>query len=234
MTKPILTPPQLHEQGYRLYKAPVSIIAFDPAGRGNAFPALTWIDREEWQRGEVWDPDLSVQLLYRLHFAHRLPRDGEYVDFLAAIMRLDSLMGQRINRGLCTHSAIVIETNGVGWPAYSQLSTSKRVQSEVLGVTTTGTTSRKSADKSRLTMPRMAGLDLLRVMIETQRFKLRPDIPGAKEFETETKSFVWKNARPEALAGQNDDIVMSVAHGVWAGEHYIGRTVVYTPAQRTG
>ena len=224
MANPLNTVKQLHEQGYRLVAPPVAIVTLDPSGAGEDFNALTWIDREEWQRGEVTDKLFSVQRLYRLQVAQRLPQSAEFGDLVAQMLRINLFLKKRRNKKLLHSIITVVETNGVGWGIFNQVK--KKIGDGVIGIITVTGTNSRAFSGGRMSMPRLPGLDHLRVLLETHLLKMHPKTPGAKEIESEFRSFVWKRAgRPEALDGQKDDLLMSLAIGCWVGEKVVPATV---------
>lgn len=211
----------LHDKGFRLIQPPLSVMAFDPAGAGDDFPGAVEVQREEWQLGETTDPDFQTQKVYRIHRAKRLPRHLDFPDQLAWLLAVARAQKKKASRRMISDFFFAIETNGVGWPTYRSLR-QKMSARRVLGVTTVATTSDKPIHGGSVKMPRLAGLDLVRVMIEISRLKMKKDAPGAKELSEELSAFVWASKnRPEAIDGQHDDLVLALAIAVWIGEKVI-------------
>jgi len=205
----------LRERGFVLKTPPFYIVALDPAGDGADNNAVVMLGREEHARGDPVDPDFAVEFMLRVKMAMRMSQDLEFSDILAQLYSLHRyLLGLRA-KGASSGHLFAVETNGVGFGYEAQLR--EKVGSErVIGYTTVGTKSDDTEVGKKLTMPRLAGLDNLRVQIESGHLKLEQDAPGSKELEAEFRSFVWRSpGRPEALDGHRDDLVMATAGATW-------------------
>ena len=212
----INTGADLKERGYSLLIPPVTVVALDPAGDGADYDGLVAISREEYQRGAPHDPDFSVEMLYRVLLAHRLPQNWEFPEKLAAVLSLD-----RFLRGLThqrrQHSHIMcFETNGVGYGYASSFA--RKSPTKVIGY---ATVARKSTTgvapvNAKIAMPRLEALDNTRILLETGYLKLAEGAPGIDTLRKEMRAFVWRGRnRPEAMSGQHDDLVMAMTGALW-------------------
>lgn len=219
-------------RGFFLRQPPVIISCYDPAGDGDDRDALLLLSREEHQKGEPWDPDFAVAMKFRVLAAQRLPPEFEFPDKLARLLGLHRQLVAWTNAGRAYEHFFAIETNGVGWAAASALR--NKLGNRVIPYTTVGATSEKPYEGGKVSMPRLAALDNVRVLMETHHLKIAPDAPGGKELAGEMASFVWRRpGRPEAMEGQHDDLVMALTGGCWIGSKIIGPTlkaVTYTGA----
>jgi len=208
------------QRGFHLRTAPLCIAAYDPAGDGQDHDALMVMTREEHQRGEPHDPDFAVAMKYRVLMCQRMPRDFEFPDKLAKVLSLHrSLMKWELAGRIHTH-VIAVEANGVGWGLASALR--DKLGHVVIPYTTVGSTSDTPYTGHKVSMPRLAALDNLRILMETHHLKLIPEAPGAKDLIQELNSFVWRRpGRPEAMQGQKDDLVMALCGGIWVGSRVI-------------
>ena len=205
----------LKARGFHMLMPPVYIVALDPAGDGNDNNAVVMLGREEHQKGLPTDPDYAVEFMLRVKMALRVRKDAEFSDVLAQMYRLHRYLNGLKRKGISSGHVFMVETNGVGYGYCAQMQ-DKLGSNRVLGYTTVGTMKEDPNENKRLVMPRLAGLDNLRIMIETGHFKIEKDAPGAKEFEAEFRSFVWRApGRPEALEGHHDDLVMGAAGATW-------------------
>lgn len=209
------------ERGFYLKTPPVIIVCYDPAGDGDDRDAIVLLSREEHQKGEPHDPDFSVVYKFRVLAATRLPPEFEYPDKLARLLGLHrQLLGWQ-TAGRCYSHFFSVETNGVGWALASGLRV--KIGPQVIAYTTVGSAADKPYVGGKVSMPRLAALDLLRVLLETHHLKMTPKAPGGRELSAEMASFVWRSpGRPEALEGQHDDMVMALAGGCWVGNKIIG------------
>jgi hypothetical protein len=210
------TADELRERGFVMRDPPVNILAYDPAGDGRDNDAILLLSREEHRRGELWDPDLAVEFIFRILAAHRMPPGLEFPDKLARILRLNAHMHKWTKQGRAHSHVICVETNGVGWGMASSLKT--KVSVPVIPYVTVARADEKVFIEGKVSMPRLAALDNLRVQLELHRVKAAKDAQGIKELGQELNSFVWvRKGRPEAIQGQTDDLVMALAGGVWIG-----------------
>jgi hypothetical protein len=207
---------ELRERGFVMRDPPVNILSYDPAGDGKDNDAIVLLSREEHRRGELWDPDLAVEFIFRILLAHRLPPGLEFPDKLARILRLNASM-QAWNRQKRSHSHVIcVEANGVGWGMASSLKS--KVTVPVIPYVTVGRADEKTYTEGRVSMPRLPALDNLRMQLELHRVKAAKAAPGMKDLSSELNAFVWRRpGRPEAIAGQTDDLVMALAGGIWIG-----------------
>lgn len=208
------------ERGFRLRTPPLILCGYDAAGGGDDRDALVMLQREEHQKGETWDPDFAVLTMYRLLMAYRMPPDFEFPDKLAMLLRLNIQLNNWRGRGRIHDHVFCIETNGVGYAMASSLGT--KIGHKVIKYTTVSTLSEDRVVQKNISMPRLAALDHMRVLLETHAFKVAKDATGNKDFAREVNSFVWhqKNA-PAAIAGQHDDLVMAACGAVWIGSRII-------------
>lgn len=210
----------LKDRGFHLRDAPLNILNYDPAGDGDDNDALILVSREEWRRGELHDPDLAIEFIFRVLLAHRIPHGLEFPDKVATILRINRQMVKWQSQGRQFSHVLGVENNGVGYAMASSLRTKTAIP--VIGYTTVSNTTEKPYTGGAVSMPRLAALDHLRVMLELHRIKLARDCEGAKDLKGELNSFVWKGPnRPEAMKGQRDDLVMALSGAVWIGSKLI-------------
>lgn len=203
-------------RGYHLRTPPTILAAYDPAGDGSDRDALALVAREEHQKGEPHDPDFAVMMLFRILMAHRMRPDLEFPDKLAMILKLHRQLNRWRGMGRSGKHFFCVETNGVGYAMASSLRSA--IGNHVIGYTTVSNASDKPFVEKRISMPRLASLDNLRVLAETHSLKLARDAPGKEHVEQEMGAFVWRRpGRPEAIEGQHDDIVMALAGACWIG-----------------
>lgn len=211
----------LREKGFRLESPPLALVSFDPAGDGDDYPALNVTYREEWQLGDPIDPDFAVEKLYRVQMARRLPQQIEFVDAMAALLRLARHLAQLRDSGKIVDYRFTVETNGVGH-GYASALTSKLGVERVIRIFTTGGVDSRQVAENKVTMPRMAALDLVRMLVEMQYVRVADEAVGAEDLFQEMQTFVWRGKnRPEAMEGQHDDLVLAFAMSVWTGEKLI-------------
>lgn len=204
------------QRGYHLRQPPLILACYDPSGDGDDRDALVLLAREEHQKGEPHDPDFSVMMLFRALMAHEMARDLEFPDKLAMLLKLHRQLLGWTRSGRAAKHVFCVETNGVGYAMHSALRT--HIGNHVIGYTTVGTTNDNTFTEKKVSMPRLASLDHLRVLAETHALKLAKDAPGREILIRQMSSFVWRGAgRPEAMLGQHDDIVMALAGGCWIG-----------------
>jgi hypothetical protein len=210
----------LKKRGYNMIDPPVNILNYDPAGDGDDNDALVLVSREEWRRGELHDPDLAVEFVYRVMLAHRLPNGLEFPDKIASILNVNRWLNKMQGEGREHSHVIGVETNGVGWAAASHMRS--KTNAPVLGYTTVGNVKERPYEGKQISMPRLAALDNLRVLLELHKIKMAKDCSGAAELTNEMNAFVWKRpGRPEAIVGQHDDLVMALCGAVWIGSKLI-------------
>lgn len=211
---------ELRSRGYALRDAPFNIVGYDPAGDGNDRDSLVLVSREEWRRGELWDPDLSIEFIFRVILAQRMAPDLELPDKMAQLLALNRYLLNWKTQGKSAGHAFTVETNGVGYGVHAGLK--EKISAPVIGYTTVANNSDKPHQTHKITMPRLAGLDLLRVLMELHRLKSVRGAPGIDLLIQELNAFVWKRpGRPEAMTGANDDLVMALAGAVWIGSKII-------------
>lgn len=208
----------LRARGFQLRTPPVTIVCFDPAGEGDDNDGVVAISREEHQRGEVYDPDFAVEFVFRLMLAHRLPHEWEFPDKLASILALDKRLKSWTNSRRQTTHFLCVETNGVGYGYSSSLS--RATSTRIIPYATVGNTTRTTnpPENAKVAMPRLKALDNFRILIETGYFKAVSTAPGFDDLQEELNAFVWRGKnRPEAMAGQRDDLVMATTGALWIG-----------------
>ena len=209
---------QLQERGFVMRDPPMAILAYDPSGSGKDRDGIVILSREELRRGELDDPDLAVEIVYRALYASYMPRDLEFPDKMAKILSLHRAMMKWAAKGKMHSHIMLVETNGIGHSAKSFLQT--KVHRYVRGYTTVAAVhDRHVMAETGWVMPRNTALDNLRSKMELQRFKAEKGAPGMTELKNEFASFVWKNnVRPEAIDGQHDDLVMPSAAACYFGD----------------
>jgi hypothetical protein len=219
----IISYQDLHAQGFRLRRPPLVLFGLDPSGEGFDRTGFTVFERHELSLGEPVDPDFQVEHVFMLRHAERLDREIEFPDVMALMLEYHRKMLKMSPKNIGGHQ-FVIETNGVGYPFASMLKslTMYEDRSHVIPVVTTGASdNRAHDDEGRPRMPRMAGLDLFRVMVQLQRIMATKGAVGAGLLLSEMRSMIYKGARPEAAAGAHDDLVMAGTLAIWAGVRLI-------------
>lgn len=220
-------------RGYYMRVPPVVLAAYDPAGDGEDRDALVLIAREEHQKGETWDPDFSISIIFRVLMVHQMSPDLEFPDKLAMILRLHKQLRRWQNTGRSSKHVFCVESNGVGYAMASSLR--ENIGNYVINYTTVSNTRDVPFVEKKLAMPRLASLDNLRVLAETHCFKVAKEAPGAKILESEMASFVWRRpGRPEAMQGQRDDVVMACAGACWIGTKVLPLVLRRTKVRPTG
>lgn len=221
------------DRGFYLRAPPIVFVAYDPAGDGSDRDALVVLSREEHQKGEPEDPDFAVEMKFRVMMAQRMPMDFEYPDKLARILAIHKQLTRWRASGRIYAHVLCIESNGVGWGMASDLRS--KIGEAVIPYTTIGSTTDKPYGGAKVTMPRLAALDHMRIMLETHHCKIIPEAPGAKDLASEMNSFVWRRpGRPEAMDGQKDDLVMAMCGGIWIGTKIVGPSLKAAPKRRAG
>jgi hypothetical protein len=211
---------ELRSRGYTLRDAPFNIVGYDPAGDGKDRDSLVLVSREEWRRGELWDPDLSVEFIFRVLLAHRMAPDLELPDKLAQLLALNRQLLAWKTEGKSAGHAFTVETNGIGYGVHQGMR--EKISSPVIGYTTIGSVSDKAHHTHKITMPRLPALDLLRALMELHRLKSVRGAPGIDVLIQELNAFVWrKPGRPEAMIGAHDDLVLALAGAIWIGSKII-------------
>jgi hypothetical protein len=221
------------DRGFYLRTAPLVIAGYDPAGDGNDRDALIMVAREEHQKGEPYDPDFAVMMLFRTLMVHEMSPDLEFPDKLAMLLRLHRQLNAWKRAGRASNHVFTIETNGVGYAMGSAMR--EQVGQNVVCYTTVGTNTNETFSEKKLAMPRLASLDNLRVLAETHSLKLAKDAPGREILLKQMASFVWRRpGRPEAIIGQNDDVVMALAGACWIGTKVIPPLLKQVRVRPTG
>lgn len=200
---------------------PLALLSLDPSGDGEDYHAVNVTYREEWQRGEPIDPDFEVERMYRIQMARRLPQNLEFGDVLAAMLRTVAHLASQRDAGRIAEYVVNVETNGVGHGFASALR-QKLGPRRVVGIFTTGGQDAKPVVEDRTTMPRMAALDHVRMLLELHYLRAAANAVGMDELAAELQTFVWRGkGRPEAMVGQHDDLVLALTLNVWSGEKLI-------------
>lgn len=216
MTEVFNSARDMKERGFHMKDPPVLIVNYDPAGDGEDKDAIIMLQREEWRRGELHDPDLAVEYIFRIILAMRMPIDMEFPEKLAMMLNLNRQAAKWVDQGRFTAYCIGVEQNGVGYAMSSSLRV--KTSGAVIGYNTVANVSDKPYQSAKVSMPRLAALDNLRVMLELHRVKVAKDCQGKKELMGEMNSFVWRGpGRPEAMEGQHDDLVLALTGAVWIG-----------------
>lgn len=219
-THAFMTQDELRDRGFRMVDPPLALMGYDPSGDGADRDAVTIVSREEWRRGELYDPDLAVEFVYRILYASYLPTDWEFSDRAAKLLALHKAMIQWRNSGKMAGHFIFIETNGVGHSMASFLR--EKMPQYIRPYSTVATLTDEMFVKQRLSMPRLAALDHLRMQFDLHRIKAVRDAPGVEDLFNEMNSFVWtRPKRAEAMPGQRDDLIMSLTGPVWFGSKVV-------------
>ena len=218
-------------RGFYMRTPPLILVSYDPAGDGDDKDALVMTSREEHQSGEAWDPDFAVATIYRVLLVHRMRPDLEFPDKLSMLLRLNQQLNSWVNVGRAAAVRFVVESNGVGYAMASSLR--DKISNGVIPYTTVGSTTDKPYKEGKVSMPRLAALDHLRVLMETFCLKIDRQAPGKEILTSELASVVWRRpGRPEALDGQHDDAVMALTGACWIGSKVIPpilKQVIITP-----
>lgn len=217
---PFNTVKDFRDRGFRLKTPPLMIAGYDPAGDGDDRDALVLNAREEWQKGEPWDPDFAVITAYRVLLAYRMPQAFEFPDKLAMLLALHRNLVQWRHKKRCHNHVFTVETNGVGYGISSALRS--QIGANVIPYITVARLSDRGIVERRRAMPRLPALDHLRILAETHMLKIANDCPGRTELMDEVNAFVWRRAgRPEAMAGAKDDQIMALCGTTWMGTKVI-------------
>lgn len=222
------TIPQLRELGFYMHDAPVGILCYDPAGSGNDRDAMVLLQREEWRRGELNDPDLAVETIYRMMYCEEMDPTFEAPDKIArALTVLRQMRVWQAKRRLA-EVYMTVERNGVGYAMADHLK--RQTKTQIIGYNTVGVMTDKKFQNKQMSMPRLAALDLMRVCLETHRLKMEKRAIGANIIASQINSFVWKRpGRPEAIEGMRDDVIMAICGGIWFGTHAIPMITKHQP-----
>jgi hypothetical protein len=219
---PFNTTDDWKQKGYFLRSPPLTLIAYDPAGDGDDRDAVVVVSREEHQHGERWDPDFAVITFYRVLMAYRMPQTMEFPDKLAMLLSTHSRAMQWKYSGRSCGHAFCIETNGVGYAVPASLRQKVGNSCMIVPYVTVSRLTEDRVLEKKTAMPRLAALDHMRVLSEMHLLKVAKDAPGAKDLTREMGSFVWaRPGRPEAIKGQNDDLVMAFCGALWIGAKVI-------------
>lgn len=214
------TTKDLGERGYSMRTPPLNLLCYDPAGDGKDNDAVVLVSREEWRRGELHDPDLAMEMIFRVLLAHRFPVGMEFPEKVASILNLNRYLLRMQRTGRQYAHVVLCEANGVGWAAASTLR--QKISAPVMPYVTVGAAHEKPFINRQFSMPRLAALDNVRVLLETHHLKLAKDAHGAADLQQELGAFVWaRPGRPEAIEGQRDDLVLALAGACWAGTKVI-------------
>ena len=220
MTNALNTAEELKRRGFVMRDPPLLLLCYDPAGQGADNDAVVILSREEHRRGEVSDPDLAVEMIWRILQAEYFPVDFEWSDKIAKILSIHRGMRRWADSGRAAGTVILVESNGVGYAASSVLR--EKLSSQVLSYTTVGKASEETHASNKLIMPRLAALDLMRLQLELHRLKGVKGGKGVDDIQKELGGIVWaRPGRPEALPGQRDDMTMALTAGIWFGTKVI-------------
>lgn len=208
------TAEELRERGFSMHGPPVVVLALDPAGDGEANIAMVALERELWRRGEVYDPDLQWQVRYVMRGAWAFPNGTTLPIVMSSMLAVHrALETERKNGGIKTHF-FAVETNGIGWGYVTTLQ-DKVGNERVCPIVTTGGVNAYAYQSRNYSMPRQAGLDNLRVLMELHVWKVAKGAPGAAQVAQEMNTFVWQGSKPKADKGKLDDMVMACAIATW-------------------
>lgn len=210
----------LRDRGFTLKSPPLILVGIDPAGSGDDRDAVVMVAREELEKGMPYDPDYATYTKFRVLAAQRMPQQFEFLDKLARLLALHrTLTGWQMAGRACGHF-MCVEQNGVGHGLSSALRT--KIGDHVIGYTTVSSITDRPYAGGAISMPRLAALDNLRLLLETHSIKMSPDAQGGKALSSELAAMVWaRPGRPEAMAGQHDDQVMALCGAVWIGTKII-------------
>lgn len=212
----------LKERGFQLLTPPVTIVAVDPSGDGDDRDGVVAVAREEHQRGMAHDPDFAVEFVYRIMLAHQLPQEYEFPDKLASLLALDKKLQGWTGQRRQTAHFFTFETNGVGYGYASSFS--RKSPTKVIPYATVSRVNNAGAapGRAKIAMPRLEALDNTRVLIETGYVKGATGAPGLDILQKQMQAFVWRGKnRPEAMAGQRDDLVLALTGALWIGSQII-------------
>jgi hypothetical protein len=208
------------DRGFYMRTPPLVMACYDPAGSGKDRDAVVLLNREEHQKGEPHDPDFAVAIKFRVLGYSRMPPQFEFPEKMASMLSVNRQLNNWHKIGKCSGHVFTVETNGVGWALASALKS--KLGEKVISYTTVGSPHEKPFEGGRVSMPRLAALDHVRVLLETGHLRMAPDAPGGKDLQQEMGSFVWRRpGRPEAMEGQHDDGVMALTGGCWIGTKII-------------
>lgn len=233
----LFTRQELRQRGFIMRDPPLAMLIYDPSGAGEDHDGVVILSREEHRRGELYDPDLAVEMIYRVMYCQYMPRDLEFQDKATKILSLYRSLLNWMYKGRIAEIAVLVETNGVGWPMQSFLK--DKIGHRLRGFTTTATVIGRPSGEAHLNsmwaMPRLAALDNLKMQMDLQRLKAEPKAPGVKDLINEFSSFVWAAPnRPEAIEGQHDDLIMPLAAGCWFGSKVIPPITKSIPVTHRG
>jgi len=212
----------LKERGFQLLTPPVTIVSVDPSGDGDDKDGVVAVSREEHQRGMAHDPDFAVEFVFRILLAHELPLDYEFPDKLASLLNLDKRLQRWTSQKRQSAHFFAFETNGVGYGYASSFA--RKSSTRVIPYATVGRVSNtsKPPGNAKVAMPRLDALDNTRILIETGYLKAATGAPGLDVLQKQMQAFVWRGKnRPEAMAGQNDDLVLALTGALWVGSKVI-------------
>ncbi len=230
-TQPMITHDEMKERGFRMRDPGLILCAYDPAGDGDDRDAVVMVQREEWRRGELHDPDLAMEYFWRVLYAEYMDQNYRFSQKIARLLSLHRAMLKWRNQGKSAGHVFLIESNGVGYAAANVMD--EKVSDVVRSYTTVAAKTDHSYQGGSLSMPRMAAMDHTRMLLDLERVKMIPKAPGSKELGQELNAIVWKGPnRPEALDGQHDDMFMAMTACCWFGAKAIPpltKAVVVTP-----
>lgn len=200
----------------------LTMCVYDPAGEGKDNDAVVIMQREEWRRGELYDAELAMEYVMRILMCEYMNVNWTLNQKVARLLAMERAMRKWENKKKSAGSVMMIETNGVGYGAASLLKDKVPTTTTIRGYQTVARTDNKSFQAGNLSMPRLAALDNTRMLLDLDRIKAVKDAPGMDLFVQELNSFVWASARrPEAIAGQKDDLIMALTGACWFGTKVI-------------
>ena len=160
------------------------------------------------------------EAVYHVRHLERIERGTSYpliVQHIATLARQPSI---------AERSALVVDQTGVG-RAVVDLIRAEQLRAQLVPVTITGGDSAHRGDTGWLT-PKRDLVASVQVLLQTQRLKVAPALASAALLTEELEAFQVKLS-PSGMdsygawrEGTHDDLVLSVALAVWAGERGIG------------
>ncbi len=191
-------------------------------GRPHEFTALAVLERTETPIPN--DPKRMIRH-YAVRHLERLPPATPYPEVfirLAEVFAAPSLHGSRL----------VVDYTGVGRPVLDMLRKAK-VGAKVIPLFVTSGHRHTSDERGGWCVPRPELAATLQVLLQSRRLQLSAASPESATLVRELAAFqvkataVSKEEWGAWREGRHDDLVLSVAVGVWLGEHAMRRLVVW-------
>jgi hypothetical protein len=226
-----LTLKELRAAGFQEKGPTTEILAFDPAGAGADSPGLVWVTRRTFILGDYpYEPDSSAQPIMRIRAAVAMVPDSSYAEQEARCLTWHRRMMAAQRADQVEQHAVCIETNGVGFALGDQL---KRKIGKFCLPYTTVAAADKTFKGGKVLMPRGPALGLLRAHMVMHRLKASDDAIGMEDLGRQLDSFLRsekKNGKPEAMAGEHDDLVLPLAACCWMSNRILPLRLPTDPA----